>query len=60
MKTFKAAFVGTGMIGAGLAANAALNNFEITLFFSIIPSLKMFLYFPMAQKHFVSLNWHRQ
>lgn len=30
MKTYKAAFVGTGMIGAGLAANAALNNFDVT------------------------------
>lgn len=32
MKTYKAAFVGTGMIGAGLAANAALNNFDVTLY----------------------------
>lgn len=40
MKTFKAAFVGTGMIGAGLAANAALNNFDITLY-DVVPIEKM-------------------
>lgn len=32
MKQYKAAFVGTGMIGAGLAANAALKGFDITLY----------------------------
>lgn len=40
MKTFKATFVGTGMIGAGLAANAALNNFDITLY-DVVPIEKM-------------------
>ena len=37
MKTYKAAFVGTGMIGAGLAANAALNNFDVTLYDVVDP-----------------------
>lgn len=40
MNTYKAAFVGTGMIGAGLAANAALHQFDVTLY-DVIPAEKM-------------------
>ena len=36
MKTYKAAFIGTGMIGAGLAANAVLNGFDVTLY-DVVP-----------------------
>lgn len=32
MKSYKAAFIGTGMIGAGLAANAVLKGFDVTLY----------------------------
>ncbi len=36
MKTYKAAFIGTGMIGAGLAANAVLSGFDVTLY-DVVP-----------------------
>lgn len=32
IKTLKTVFCGTGMIGAGLAANAILNDFDVTLY----------------------------
>lgn len=32
MKQYKAAFIGTGMIGAGLAANALLHGFQVSLY----------------------------
>jgi len=32
MNNYKAAFIGTGMIGSGLAANAALNGLDVTLY----------------------------
>lgn len=40
MKQYKAAFIGTGMIGAGLAANAVLNDFDVTLY-DVVPVEKM-------------------
>ena len=36
----KAVFVGTGMIGAGLAANAMLNGYE-TVLYDVVPQEKM-------------------
>lgn len=37
MKPYKAVFAGTGMIGAGLAANAVLRGFDVTLYDVISP-----------------------
>ena len=32
MANYKAVFIGTGMIGAGLGANALLHDFDVTLY----------------------------
>ena len=40
MGKIKAVFVGTGMIGAGLAANAMLNGYE-TVLYDVVPQEKM-------------------
>lgn len=40
MDKIKAVFVGTGMIGAGLAANAMLNGYE-TVLYDVVPQEKM-------------------
>lgn len=40
MKQYKAAFVGTGMIGAGLAANAVLSGFDVTMY-DVVPVEKI-------------------
>ena len=39
MANYKAVFIGTGMIGAGLGANALLHDFDVTLY-DVIFSLK--------------------
>ena len=36
MKTYKAAFIGTGLIGAGLTANAVVNGFDVTMY-DVVP-----------------------
>ena len=40
MGNIKAVFVGTGMIGAGLAANAMLNGYQ-TVLYDVVPHEKM-------------------
>lgn len=40
MATYKAAYVGTGMIGIGLAANAAVSGFDVTLY-DVVPVEKV-------------------
>ena len=39
MDRVKAVFVGTGMIGAGLAANAMLNGYDTTLYDVVDPDI---------------------
>ena len=48
MGNIKAVFVGTGMIGAGLAANAMLNGYQ-TVLYDVVPHEKM--------RQNISISW---
>lgn len=52
MANYKAVFIGTGMIGAGLGANALLHDFDVTLYDvvseeQIRKNLKIYLIFSL-------------